>query len=151
MGRNKVASFGFLHDRVEQKLQVWGNQTLSKAGKITFLKTAAQSIPNFWMNLLLIPGEVCEKIERRMNAFWWGNRGTGRGIKWMAWERMCTIKEDEGLGFKSLKSFNIAMLAKQGWRLLNNVDPLVTSMMKAKYFPDSDFLDAKIGVNPSYM
>lgn len=72
MGRNKVANFGFLHDRVEQKLQVWGNQTLSNSGKVTLLKTAAQSIPNFWMNLFLIPGEVCGKIERRMNAFWWG-------------------------------------------------------------------------------
>ncbi|XP_074378200.1 uncharacterized protein LOC141719725 [Apium graveolens] len=137
--------------RVEQKLQVWGNQTLSKAGKITLLKTAKHSIPNFWMNLLLIPGEVFEKIERSMNTFWWGNGGTGRGIKWMARERMCTIKEDGGLWIKSLKSFNITMLAKQGWRLLNNVNPLVTSMIKAKYFPDSDFLDAKSGVNPSYM
>lgn len=42
------------------------------------------------------------------------------------------------------------MLAKQGWRILNNMNPLVTEIMKARYFPDSDFLHAKLGVNPSY-
>lgn len=56
-----------------------------------------------------------------------------------------------GLGFKSLRSFNVSMLAKQGWRLVNNVNPLVTRLMKAKYFPQSDFLNATMGANPSYV
>lgn len=60
-------------------------------------------------------------------------------------------KESGGMGFRELQKFNLAMLSKQGWMLLNNVHPLVTSLMKARYFPESEFLDAKIGNNPSYM
>ncbi|XP_074350111.1 uncharacterized protein LOC141689655 [Apium graveolens] len=31
------------------------------------------------------------------------------------------------------------------------MNPLVTSIMKARYFPGTDFLNAKLGNNPSYM
>ncbi|KAL8154876.1 hypothetical protein AgCh_000285 [Apium graveolens] len=64
---------------------------------------------------------------------------------------MCKLKGAGGLGFKELKKFNISMLAKQGWRLINSENPLVTRCMKAKYFPEGDFLTAKLGANPSYM
>ncbi|XP_074352094.1 uncharacterized protein LOC141691256 [Apium graveolens] len=81
IGRKKVATFKFLLDRIEQKLQGWRHQNISKAGKIILLKIAAQVIPNFWMNLLLIPLEVCEGIEKRMNAFWWCNSSTAGGVE----------------------------------------------------------------------
>lgn len=61
------------------------------------------------------------------------------------------MKEDGGLGFKKLRSFNIAMLAKQEWRLINNTNPLVTRLMRSPYFPNSDFLSAQIGTNSSYV
>lgn len=115
------------------------------------LKTAAQTVPNFWMSLLLIPAEICNRIQRHMNEFWWGGGGSSKGIKWYAWDRLCNAKEDGGLGFKHLHQFNIEMLVKQGWRLLNNVNPLVTDLMKAKYYPHTNFLNAKLGTNPSYM
>lgn len=69
----------------------------------------------------------------------------------MAWERLCEGKFNGGLGYKDLKQFNVSMLAKQGWRLLNGDNPLVTGLMKAIYFPTTDFLNAKLGTNPSYM
>lgn len=63
----------------------------------------------------------------------------------MSWEKLRVIKEDGGLGLRELNKFNISMFVKQGWRLLNNVNPLVTILMKARYYPNSDFLDESIG------
>lgn len=140
IGRRKNDAFKFLSDRVNQKLQGWGNKALSKGEKLVLLKTAAQTIPNFWMQLLLIPGDICNGIQRQMNSFWWGNRGANREINWMAWDKLCIHKTGGGLGFRELSKFNIAMLANQGWRLLNNENPFVTSIMKARYFLASDFL-----------
>ncbi|KAL8103570.1 hypothetical protein AgCh_027952 [Apium graveolens] len=135
----------------EVKSPGMGEKTLSKGGKVVLLKTSAQVLPNFWMNLFLIPLEICEGIEKKMNAFMWGDVNTGKGIKWLSWDKMCMSKEGGGLSFKKLRSFNITMLAKKGWRLINNENPLETNIMHAKYFPGSDFLSASLSTNPSYM
>ncbi|WOH11480.1 hypothetical protein DCAR_0830967 [Daucus carota subsp. sativus] len=90
-------------------------------------------------------------IEKKMNSYWWGGRGEHGGIRWMSWDRLCEVKEVGGLGFRKLKEFNVAMLAKQAWRLINNSNPLVAAIMKARYYANTDFLNAKLGSNPSYM
>ncbi|XP_031112161.1 uncharacterized protein LOC116016138 [Ipomoea triloba] len=42
------------------------------------------------------------------------------------------------------------MLGKQAWRFLTRPDSLVTRIYKARYFPKSSFIDAKLGSCPSY-
>lgn len=64
---------------------------------------------------------------------------------------MCKIKKDEGLGFKKLREFNVAMLAKQAWRLINNSNALVTAVMKSRYYMNTDFMEATLGDNPRFM
>ena len=55
------------------------------------------------------------------------------------------------MGFKDLKAFNLALLAKQGWRLSKNSDSLTYRVFKAKYFAGSSFLEAQVGKKPSYV
>lgn len=56
-----------------------------------------------------------------------------------------------GLGFRDLESFNIALIAKQGYRLIPRLEALSSKILKLKYFPHSSFFDVKIGTNPSYI
>ena len=150
IGKSKTEVFGFLSDKIQHKLQSWCNKELSKAGKLTLIKSSAQTTPNFWMSLFLIPETVCNDIERKMNAFLWGG-ANGKGVKWLSWKRLCAPKDFGGLGLKELKKFNMAMIAKQGWRLLTEANKLVSAVMKARYYSDSSVLNVKLGSNPSYV
>ena len=47
------------------------------------------------------------------------------------------------MGFRDLRDFNLAMLVKQGWRMIQGNDSLLYKCFKARYFPQSSFLDAK--------
>lgn len=59
-------------------------------------------------------------------------------------------KEAGGLGFRDLRMFNQALLAKQGWRLIQQPDSLFCRVFKAKYFSGTTFMEAKLGHRPSY-
>ncbi|KAA3468114.1 reverse transcriptase [Gossypium australe] len=72
-----------------------------------------------------------------------------RGIYWCAWKELCIAKEHGGLGFQSLDQFNVSLLAKQGRRLINYPNSLLAQVLKAKYFPNLDFIHARLGNLPS--
>ena len=57
---------------------------------------------------------------------------------------MCLAKKNGGLGFRDLKSFNVALFAKQGWRLMQCQDLLLFKVYKAKYFQHTSFLEASV-------
>ena len=54
------------------------------------------------------------------------------------------------MGFKDLQSFNLAMLAKQIWRLLCETDSLCARVLKARYYPDGKLLKARMKSGSSY-
>ncbi|WCJ21653.1 RNA-directed DNA polymerase (reverse transcriptase)-related family protein [Euphorbia peplus] len=86
-----------------------------------------------------------------LNRFWWKSSGSDSGIHWKNWTRLCVPKNRGGMGFRDIHIFNLALLAKQGWRLLQHPNSLVARVLKAKYYPTSNFLHASLGHNPSYV
>ena len=71
-------------------------------------------------------------------------------MAWLSWEKMCAPKDKGWLGFRDLKAFNLALLAKQGWQLQMNSHSLVHRVLKARYFLETDFLHAELGTKPSF-
>jgi len=51
----------------------------------------------------------------------------------------------------SFKAFNMAMIGKQTWEMMNSSDPLITKFFKAKYVPQRDYFGAYIEHNLGYV
>ncbi|XP_042944640.1 uncharacterized protein LOC122278525 [Carya illinoinensis] len=97
----------------------------------------------------LIEWKLCKEIIVVMARFWWSHMQNDKRVHWRSWSKMGDSKGRGGLGFRELKCFNKAMLAKQVWRILNNPNSLVARVMQEKYFKGKSVLDAKLGYSPS--
>lgn len=71
------------------------------------------------------------------------------GIHWKKWTFLKNTKSKGGLGFRDLETFNKALIAKQLWRIIEQLDSLASKILKSKYCPRTDALDSKFGNNSS--
>lgn len=55
IGRKKKKVFGFVVDKVRNKIQSWKNMFLSIAGKEILIKSVAQAVPNYVISVRLPP------------------------------------------------------------------------------------------------
>lgn len=59
-------------------------------------------------------------------------------------------KKQGGMGFRDLHCFNLAMLAKQIWRLVEAPESLCGQILRAKYYPSRDLLKAELKKGASF-
>ncbi|KAK4385207.1 putative mitochondrial protein [Sesamum angolense] len=147
--RSKRAIFAALKDRIWKRIHGWQEKILSQTGKTLLIHTVVQAISSYAMSCFLLPKTLLMEFQTMAADFFWHD-GERRKIHWLAWNKLCSTKLDGGLGFRNLEAINLALLAKQLWRLLTQPDYLVSKVLKAKYFPRNHLFDAKVGTLPSY-
>lgn len=150
VGRSKQNTFRALKERLNNKLSGWKEKMFSQDGKEILIKFIAQTIPIYTMSVFKLPDTLCDEMTSMVRSFWWGQSNGTNKIAWLSWNKVCMPKKDGGLGFCDLKSFNLVLLAKQGWRLQCNTWYLVHQVPKACYLPHSDFLHAGLSSRPSF-
>ncbi|KAL0440154.1 UNVERIFIED_CONTAM: putative mitochondrial protein [Sesamum latifolium] len=147
--RSKRELFAIILDRIWQKITGWNEKLLSQVGKEVLIKSAIQEVPTYAMGCFRLPITLLKEIHSMVANFWWSNRGKNK-IHWISWNRLCESKLMDGLGFRQLHLFNLAMLAKQLWRIWIHPDKLISQVLNAKYFPNSDVFSATLGSRPSF-
>lgn len=142
IGKNRYDTFSYLAQRIQHKMENWYSKLLSPAGKEVLLKAVVTAIPTYAMSCFLLPYRLVDRVTQTMRRFWWSSDPTKNKMAWVAWDKITNSKNDGGLGIRNLMDFNIALLAKQGWRLLKYPNSLVAKVFKAKYYNKSSFLEA---------
>ena len=151
IGRKKKEIFEFIVKHVNDRTQGWLNRYLSHVGKEILIKTVAMARPVYTMNCFKLPKGICDDINTLLARYWWKNGSEQRSMHWLAWKRLALPKKEGGLGFKDIESFNVAMLGKQAWKILQNPDSLLARLVKGRYFDSTNFLDAGLGQKPSFI
>ncbi|KAK6123164.1 hypothetical protein DH2020_043092 [Rehmannia glutinosa] len=144
MGRNKKENFGFIKDKIWQRLQGWKNYHFSKADKEILIKSILQAIPSYAMSCFRFPDLVIYDIQSTVTSVWWDSTRSRRKIHLTNWITLTRSKSNGGLGFRNFKAFNLGLLAKQAWRILTSPDSLLAKIFKAKYHNQCSFLEAKL-------
>lgn len=103
------------------------------------------------MSAFKLPRGLCDDIQRAIARFWWRSKEDKHGIHWVRWDKLSYAKSRGGLGFRDFTSFNQALVAKQAWRFLQFPNSLVSKVLQARSYKNSDFLSAKTGSNPSFI
>lgn len=145
LGQPKAKMFSYLKDRVWKRIQGWKEKLLSRAGKETLLKAVAQAIPTFAMSCFDLTKNLCDDISRMICRFWWAQQDKERKTHWLSWQTLSMSKENGGLGYRDLQLFNLAMLARQAWRLIRSPDSLCARLLMARYCPDGNLIGAQEG------
>jgi hypothetical protein len=150
VGRSRSKTFEYIKDRIWKKIQGWKERMLSKAGKDIIIKAIAQAIPTFAMSCFDLTQTLCEQISTMICRFWWAQQENENKVHWLSWEILSKPKKEGGLGFRDLYGFNIAMLARQAWRMLIDPESLCARVLKARYFPNNSILEATATTGISY-
>jgi hypothetical protein len=127
-----------------KRIQGWKERFLSAAGKEILIKAVAQAIPTCAMACFDLTRSLCDSISQMVCRYWWSQQDNERRMHWVGWEKMKLPKSEGGLGFCDIHSFNMAMLARQGWHILQAPDSLCSQVLSAKYFSDGNILAAKL-------
>jgi hypothetical protein len=78
-----------------------------------------------------------------------GKQGWREEPSWVSWKEMFKPEHMGGLGLRDIKLFNLALLARKGWQLLQNPVALRARIPKAKYSPNTDLPQSTLGSAPS--
>ncbi|XP_024038343.1 uncharacterized protein LOC112097373 [Citrus clementina] len=151
IGRKRSSFFNDIKLKIHNKVSNWQHKFFSAGGKEVLIKAATQAIPAYAMSVFKIPMGICDDIQRIIANFWWGYRNDKKAIHWSRWNKLSQAKCRGGMGFRDFTSFNQALVAKQGWRILQFPDSLVAKILQARYFQHKDFMNARLGSNPSFI
>lgn len=102
------------------------------------------------MNTFLLSKFFCDDLKYMIAFFWWNSNEGEQKLHWCSWDRLCNPKLEGGLGVRNFYVFNLALLAKLGWRLMTKPASLLPRTLKAKYFPNQSFLDVPVKPEESY-
>lgn len=94
-----------------KRINPHGSKCLAKVSQKVMTKLLLQSISSYMMSIFLLASALIATIEKMMNSFCWENNGLNNcEIHWMSWEKLVVHKINEGMGFKDLTTFNLAMI-----------------------------------------
>ncbi|XP_062176085.1 uncharacterized protein LOC133881146 [Alnus glutinosa] len=150
-GKSKRVAFQPILDKVLNKIERWRAKTLSQAGRTVLIKATAAAIPSYAMSTFMLPVSICKMLDRSFKNFWWGfPKDKSRNLSLKSWSSICLPRSQGGLGIRDMKSTNLALISKLGWKILNNSDNIWVQFLQKKYIRYGNFLTSPLFYSASY-
>ena len=151
IGGSNIQVFIFVHDRLNNRFNGWTFKFFTKGRKKMIIKLVVTVLPNHVMSCYRLPKATAKKTDDRGSTILVESKGKHKGMHWKSWDKVCVNKDEGGLEFKDITDFNIAMLGKQLWRLIEKPNTLFARVFKGRYYRNVSPLEQIRSYSPSYM
>jgi len=98
----------------------------------------------FYLFIFKALAAVCNRIRSIQRKFLWEWGRQNKSISWVSWDNVCKPLQERGLGVNELRSFNLALLVKWKWRLMNGEGGKWKEVIVFKYGIASDISQVKL-------
>ena len=112
LGGFKIQVFGFVQDRLNNRVNGWTFKFFTKGEKEVIIKLVITALPNHTMSCYRLTKATAKKLTSAVAQFWWSSGGSTRGLHCKSWDKVYISKEKGGLGFTDIIDFNTVMLGK---------------------------------------
>lgn len=90
-------------------------------------------MPIYVMQSTILPRSICDEIDKLCRGFIWGDDDQQRKVHLLSWGKICKPKENGGLGFRSTRIANSALIMKAIWNLCTKPEDLWCTIIRKKY------------------
>ncbi|XP_078158180.1 uncharacterized protein LOC144553861 [Carex rostrata] len=119
---------------IQHIIEGWKSNFLSYGGRLTLIKAVLSAIPIHFMQATRLPKGVTNHIDRMRRSFLWRGNNPCKGIHCLVnWERVCTLKDNGGMGIIDLDQQNQALLLKWIWKISHEREGIWASTLRLLY------------------
>lgn len=102
------------------------------------------------MSYFKLPKSTCDSLSSAMADFWWNSLEEKRRCIGLTGRSYICQNKMEALASEIFNVSTRLYLQKNAWRILQEPQSLCSRILKIRYFANLDFLQAELGIIPSY-
>jgi len=116
--------FQGLINKETTKLEGWKANCLSKAGQTVLIQSHLEALPAHTIQCFKLPIVVTNQLDSINREFFWKRSNAEKGLKLIAWDKVCMPKVKGGLGLRKTEAINKAFQCKLAWKILTDEDSI---------------------------
>ena len=124
-------------EKIQHRLASWKSKILSRAGRLTIIKSVLNSLPVYYMSMFKMPKAIALKIVKMQRRFFWEGTNEVSNQKnecpTIKWESIELPKELGGLGVGNMMHKNLILLFKWWWRFSESDNTLWKRILISVY------------------
>ncbi|KAL2898836.1 LINE-1 retrotransposable element ORF2 protein [Bienertia sinuspersici] len=127
-----------LVDKMTTRIRLWSSRNISFAGRSQLINSVLISIHQYWAQVFVLPMSVLKEIDQICRAYLWTGQWCSTRPGYVAWNEVCRDKKEGGLGFRNIKTWNIACMGRYVWAISTKQDSLRLRWINAVYLKDKE-------------
>jgi hypothetical protein len=143
--KDRNRAYNFIYSKFHAKFGSIKANKLNHAGRLQYIKSVLSSIPVYYMSTVLFSKTFIAKINAIIRKFWWAgiqDENPTNTIAFRSWDDICKPTNQGGLGIRDMDLINKSLIIHTTWSIITNKNPILSNVLKAKYYPNSSFWTA---------